>query len=135
MIASEEDTVGTVMALTDGKGARVVFDSVGGPSFEPLTQSMARGGILLEYGALSSDPTPFPLFTVLGKSLTLKGYLYSEIVSDEAVLARAKSFILDGLTSGELQPIITKHFPREQIQDAHRFLEGNEQIGEIVVTV
>jgi hypothetical protein len=42
-----------------------------------------RGSILLEYGALSSEPTPFPLFTVLGKSLTLKGYLYVEIVNDD----------------------------------------------------
>jgi NADPH:quinone reductase-like Zn-dependent oxidoreductase len=76
--------------------ARVVFDPVGGPSFEPLTQSMSRGGILLEYGALSSEPTPFPLFTVLGKSLTLKGYLYVEIVNDDAALDRAKSFITKG---------------------------------------
>jgi hypothetical protein len=45
-----------------------------------------RGGILLEYGALSSEPTPFSLFTVLGKSLTLKGYLYVEIVNDDGPL-------------------------------------------------
>ena len=123
------------MALTDGKGARVVFDPVGGPSFEPLTQSMAKGGILLEYGALSPEPTPFPLFTVLGKSLTLKGYLYSEIVSDEATLARAKTFILDGLASGALSPIIARTFALDEIQEAHRFLEANQQVGKIVVTV
>jgi len=82
IVSDEEDIVERVMTITAGQGARVVFDPVGGPSFEPLTQSMARGGILLVYGALSSEPTPFPLFTVLGKSLTLKGYLYAEIVAD-----------------------------------------------------
>ena len=82
IVSDEEDIVERVMTITAGQGARVVFDPVGGPSFEPLTQSMARGGILLEYGALSSEPTPFPLFTVLGKSLTLKGYIYAEIVAD-----------------------------------------------------
>ena len=121
--------------LTAGQGARVVFDPVGGPSFEPLTQSMARGGILLEYGALSSEPTPFPLFTVLGKSLTLKGYLYAEIVADPEALERAKAFILQGLKSGALRPIIAKTFTLSDIQDAHRFLEANQQIGKIVVTV
>src|ERR1700751_2002752 len=70
------------MEMTHGLGARVVFDPVGGPSFEPLTQSMSRGGILLEYGALSSEPTPFPLFTVLSKSLTLKGFLYLGLVPE-----------------------------------------------------
>ncbi|MCF5725711.1 zinc-binding dehydrogenase, partial [Pseudomonas syringae] len=91
--------------------------------------------ILLEYGALSSEPTPFPLFTVLGKCLTLKGYLYAEIVADPAVLARAKAFILDGLASGALSPVIAKTFTLDQVQDAHRFLEANQQVGKVVVTV
>lgn len=93
IVSDEEDIVERVMTITAGQGARVVFDPVGGPSFEPLTQSMARGGILLVYGALSSEPTPFPLFTVLGKSLTLKGYIYAEIVADLEALERAKAFI------------------------------------------
>ncbi|MFV3308410.1 zinc-dependent alcohol dehydrogenase family protein [Pseudomonas sp. NY15181] len=135
IVSDEEDIVQAVMALTGGKGARVVFDPVGGPAFEVLTQAMARGGILLEYGALSPEPTPFPLFTVLGKSLTLKGYLYAEIVSDPAALARAKAFILNGLESGELSPIIARTFPLDDIQDAHRFLEANQQVGKVVVTV
>ena len=125
--------------LRDGKifvlGNGVVLDPVGGPSFEPLTASMARGGILLEYGALSGEPTPFPLFSVLGKSLTLKGYLYSEIVSDDAALDRAKAFIVAGLESGALKPRIARTFTLDAIQDAHRFLESNDQIGKVVVTV
>ena len=135
IISDEEDLVERVMALTNGQGVRVVFDPIGGPSFEALTQSMARGGILLEYGALSPEPTPFPLFTVLGKSLTLKGYLYAEIVSDPAALARAKAFILEGLASGALAPIIAKTFALDEIQAAHGFLEANQQVGKIVVTV
>lgn len=135
IVSDEEDIVERVMALTNGKGARVVFDPVGGPAFEALTQSMARGGILLEYGALSPEPTPFPLFTVLGRSLTLKGYLYAEIVADPEALGRAKVFILEGLASGALRPIIAKTFTLDEIQDAHRFLEANQQIGKVVVTV
>ncbi|MFC6336766.1 zinc-binding dehydrogenase [Pseudomonas sp. CCM 7891] len=136
VIASEEqDLAAEVLKISDGLGARVVFDPIGGPSFEALTQSMARGGILLEYGALSSEPTPFPLFTVLGKSLTLKGFLYTEVVTDDAILERAKTFILEGLSSGELSPLIAKTFPLDQIQDAHRFLESNGHIGKVVVTV
>lgn len=74
--------------------------------------------ILLEYGALSSEPTPFPLFTVPGKSLTLKGYLYSENVSDDAALDRAKAFIINGLSSGELKPLIARTFTLDEIQEA-----------------
>ena len=135
VVTDEEDLVARVMEITNGAGARVVFDPVGGPSFNPLTESMARGGILLEYGALSTEPTPFPLFTVLGKSLTLKGYLYKEITNNDAALERAKAFITKGLASGELKPVIARTFTLDQIQEATRFLESNAQIGKVVVNV
>ena len=96
---------------------------------------MAVGGILLEYGALSPDEGPLPQFAVLGKSLTLKGYLYTEIVSDDAILSRAKTFINEGLRSGSLDPLISRTFGLNDIRKATRFLESNEQIGKIVVTV
>ena len=135
IVTDDEELVSRVLEITNGKGARVVFDPVGGPSFVPLTESMARGGILLEYGALSTEPTPFPLFTVLGKSLTLKGFLYGEITNDDVVLERAKAFIVAGLASGQLKPLIAQTFMLDEIQDATRFLESNAQIGKIVVNV
>lgn len=133
--SAEEDLEARLGEITGSEGARVVFDPIGGPSFEPLTATMAKGGILIEYGSLSPEPTPFPLFTVLSKSLILRGYLVHEIIGDPVRLKAAKAFILDGLTSGSLRPAIAKTFPLDQIAEAHRFLESNEQFGKIVVTV
>lgn len=131
----EEDMVAKVMEITGGKGARVVFDAIGGPAIAQLTKAMAHRGILLEYGALNPDTGPFPQFEVLGKALTLKGYLYTEVIDDDETLDRAKAFISEGLASGALDPLISRVFPFEEIQDATRFLESNEQIGKIVVTL
>lgn len=114
---------------------RVVLDPIGGPIFEPLAAAMSRGGILLEYGGLSPEPTPFPLFAALSKSLTLRGYLVHEILGDPGRLAAAKAFILDGLARGALRPVIARTFPFDQIAEAHRYLESNQQFGKIVVTV
>jgi NADPH:quinone reductase-like Zn-dependent oxidoreductase len=133
--SAEEDLAGRLKEIAGLQGVRVVLDPIGGPIFEPLTDAMSHGGILLEYGALSSEPTPFPLFTVLSKALTLRGYLVHEIIGDPARLAAAKAFILDGLASGALKPVIARTFPFDQIVDAHRFLESNQQFGKIVVTV
>jgi NADPH:quinone reductase-like Zn-dependent oxidoreductase len=72
----EEDLVTRVMEITNGFGARVVFDPVGGPSFEPLTQSMSRGGILLTYGALSSE-RPLTVGRVVQGSCMFKARLNS----------------------------------------------------------
>jgi NADPH:quinone reductase-like Zn-dependent oxidoreductase len=136
VIASAEvDLEARLKEIAGPDGVRVVFDAVGGPIFEPLTAAMALGGILIEYGGLSLDPTPFPLPAVLAKTLTLRGYLVHEIVRDPARLQAAKTFILDGLKSGSLKPAIARTFPFDQIVEAHRYLESNEQFGKIVVTV
>jgi NADPH:quinone reductase-like Zn-dependent oxidoreductase len=131
----EEDLVKEILRLTDGKGARVVFDPVGGPTVAKLAQATAQLGILFLYGALSTEPTPLPLFDVLGRWLTIRGYVMMEITSDPKRLDRAKGFINDGLADGSLKPLIAKTFPLEEIVDAHRYLESNQQIGKIVVTV
>ncbi|RWL18200.1 MAG: NADPH:quinone reductase [Mesorhizobium sp.] len=132
---ADEDLEARLKDIAGPEDIRVVFDAVGGPIFAPLTAAMARGGILIEYGGLSPEPTPFPLFAVLAKTLTLRGYLVHEITGDPARLEAAKTFILDGLMSGSLRPVIAKTFPFEQIVEAHRFLESNEQFGKIVVTI
>ncbi|MFD2055275.1 zinc-dependent alcohol dehydrogenase family protein [Mesorhizobium calcicola] len=133
--SAEEDLAARMNEIAGPLGVRVVFDAIGGPIFEPLTAAMSRGGILIEYGGLSCEPTPFPLSVVLAKTLTLRGYLVHEITGNPARLAAAKSFILEGLETGALRPIIDRTFPFEQIVEAHRFLESNRQFGKIVVTV
>jgi NADPH:quinone reductase-like Zn-dependent oxidoreductase len=132
---AEDDLTVRVKEITGGHGARVVFDPIGGPAIAQFAEVMAVGGILLEYGALSPDEGPFPQFAVLGKSLTLKGYLYTEIVGNDEALERAKAFITEGLESGKLDPLVSRTFPFDRIQEATRFLESNEQIGKIVVTL
>jgi NADPH:quinone reductase-like Zn-dependent oxidoreductase len=86
-------------------------------------------GILFLYGALSTEPTPLPLFEVLSKWATIRGYVMMEIASDPARLERGKKFVNDGLANGRCKPLVAKTFPLEQIVEAHRFLESNLQIG------
>ncbi|KHK51912.1 NADPH:quinone reductase [Ralstonia sp. A12] len=132
---AEADLVARLQEIAGPAGVRVVLDSIGGPIFEPLAAAMSRGGILIEYGGLSPEPTPFPLFAVLSKTLTLRGYLVHEITGNPTKLEAAKAFILDGLASGAFRPVIARTFAFDEIVDAHRFLESNEQFGKIVVTV
>lgn len=130
-----EDLPARVREITGGKGARVAFDPVVGAMLPKLAEALAPHGMLFEYGALNLEATPFPLFPVLGKMLTVHGYQYKQIVGDAARLERAKRFILDGLASGALKPVIDRTFTLDRIVDAHRYLESNQQFGKIVVTV
>lgn len=92
-------------------------------------------GIIIEYGVLDRTQPSFPMFTLLAKTLTIRGYRYKEIVGDPDRLAAAKSFILNGIASGALRPVIDRIFALDEIVDAHRYLESNQQFGKIVVTV
>jgi NADPH:quinone reductase-like Zn-dependent oxidoreductase len=65
----------------------------------------------------------------------LRGYTLFEVVRNPERMAAGKQYVLDGLASGKLKPIIAKTFPFEKIVDAHRFMESNEQTGKIVVIV
>ena len=133
--SAEEDLEARLKAIAGPGGFRLAFDPVGGPIFEPLAAAMSPGGTLIEYGGLSAEPTPFPLFSALSKSLTFRGYLVHEITRDPARLNAAKAFILRGLDAGLLGPVIARTFAFDQIVDAHRFLESNEQLGKIVMLV
>ena len=131
----EQDLVGEILGLTGGKGARVVFDPVGGPTFNKLIAATGRLGIVFLYGALSPDPTPLPLFDVLSKWITIRGYVLMEITGDAQRFERGKAFVNAGLADGSFRPVIARTFPLEQIVEAHRYLESNQQVGKVVVTV
>lgn len=131
----EEDFVERVREITKGAGARVAFDAVAGPQFEQIARALSEDSVALVYGALSPDPTPMPLFPMLGKRISVHGYTYKRVINDPERFARAKRFIVDALRSGELEPVIDKIFTFDDIVDAHRYLESNQQFGKIVVTV
>ena len=131
----EEDLAARAIELTSGKGVNLAFDPVGGPLLGKLADAAASGATIFEYGALSPEPTLFPLFPALAKGLSVRGYTLFEIVKNPEMLASGKQFIYDRLESGALKPIIDRTFPLENIVEAHRYMESNQQKGKIVVTV
>ena len=69
------------------------------------------------------------------KDLTIRGYKLVEVTTDPARLERGKRFVNEGLADGSLEPIIARTFPLDAIVEAHRYMESNQEIGKIVVTV
>jgi NADPH:quinone reductase-like Zn-dependent oxidoreductase len=72
---------------------------------------------------------------MIGKRPVITGAIIMTTSGDPTKLKVATDFVNDGLKSGKLKPVIAKVFPFDKIVDAHRYLEGNEQFGKIVVTV
>jgi NADPH:quinone reductase-like Zn-dependent oxidoreductase len=136
VIATEEENlVERVKEITGSKGARVIFDPIGGRGIELLAHAAAVGGTIFEYGALAPEPTPFPLFAALSKGLSIRGYTLREILSDPKLKAKAVQYVFGHITAGDFKPRIDRVFPFAQIVEAHRYMESNNQIGKIVVMV
>ena len=135
VVSEEEDVIAAVENITEGQGARIIFDPVGGPMLATLAEVASSHGIIFQYGALSPEPTPFPLFSVLGKGLTIRGYTLFEFTQDPQQLKRAKDDIYGWLEGAQLKPLIAKTFSLDEIVEAHRYLESNTQLGKIIVTV
>ena len=134
IVTGEEDLVARVKEITSGKGARIIFDPIGGKILESLAAATAPRGIIFEYGVLASEPTPYPLFTALAKGLTIRAYTLFELTRDP-VFPVAKQYVFDHLASGAFRPVIAKTFRFAEIVEAHRYMESNAQLGKIVVTL
>jgi len=129
VIATDEtDLVGEVQRITGGKGARIIFDPVGGPYVEQLALAAAEDGIIFIYGGLSGKPTPYPHWPAALKSLSIRGWVALSIWNRPERFVRNRDLILQGLASGQLRPVIAKTLPLAEIVAAHRYLESNQQV-------
>src|ERR1700726_4966870 len=131
----EQDIVAEVMRITNGNGARVAFDPVGGPDFPKLIAALSFQGIAYLYGALSADDTPIPVLGMIGKMPTVKGYSIRLVAGDAERREVAVEYVVKGLASGALRPVIDRTFKFDDIVEVHRYLENGGQFGKIVVTL
>ncbi len=131
----EQDLAAEVLRLTGGKGAELAVDPVGGPGMEALVAALGENGILVPYGIMTTEPTPYPLVAALARNLTIHAFTMPFLTRDPVRLEQGKAFVLDGIASGHFKPVISRTFALDEIVDAHRFMEANQQVGKIIVAV
>ncbi len=129
----EEDLPARVKEITGGKLARVVFDPVGGDYINTLGQATANGGVIFLYGMLSGTPTPFPM-TTFARGISMLGYSILEVKTPEH-LETMKKYIYDHLADGTFKPKIAKTFPFAETVAAYQYLESNQQVGKVAITL
>lgn len=134
IVTDEEDVAARLAEVTAGRGVELVFDAIGGPGVEPLAGAIAQGGRYLIYGVLSTDPTPFPVATAFANGMTMTTFAL-DLAGDPPTLAIVRKGVEAGIAGGWIKPKIARTFPIEQIADAHRYMESNQQFGKILLTI
>jgi NADPH2:quinone reductase len=131
-----EDFRERVKTLTNGKGADVVYDPVGGPYTEPALRSIAWRGRLLVVGFAAGDIPKIPLNLTLLKGCAIVGVFWGDFARREpAHFAEAMKRLESWYKDGRLKPHISATFPLERAADAIALMASRKVTGKVVLTV
>jgi NADPH2:quinone reductase len=132
---STENLTDRVMALTDGKGADVCFDPVGGDLFDAALSSLGWGGRILIIGFVAGVPQ-IPANRLLVKHRAALGsslrYFRWHALDK---LRRSVEELVQWYGEGKLRPLVTHRLPLEQSVEAIRLLTDRKAHGKVVVTM
>jgi NADPH:quinone reductase len=132
----EEDVTARILEITQGKGANVIFDPIGGEMLAKLTAATASGGDIYEYGVLEAGSLAtsltVPLFYMVSKRLQFLSLL--DLLADPVRLEKGRRWVQEALQRGVVKPLVSRVFKLDEIVEAFRYMESNQQFGKIVVT-
>jgi NADPH2:quinone reductase len=121
--------------LTDGRGADVVFDPVGGPYTEPALRSIAWRGRLLVIGFAAGEIPRIPLNLALLKGCSITGVFWGEFVRREpAAFADGMEQLARWYAAGALRPRISATYPLDRAAEALARIAARQVVGKIVLT-
>lgn len=134
IVYTREDLKERTKALTNGAGADVVYDPVGGPYSEAALRSIAWEGRLLVVGFAAGDIPKIPLNLVLLKGCQIVGVFWGSFVmrTPEKNLANARR-IFDWVAEGKLRPHVDEVLPFARAAEALERLEQRQVKGKIVL--
>jgi len=132
-----EDFVAATKAATDGKGADVILDMVGGDYIERNYEAAAVEGRVVQIAFQGSPKATVDFRRIMLKRLTHTGStLRARSVADKGAIARAvEQHVLPLLASGRVRPVMDSTFALRQASAAHARMETSAHIGKIVLTV
>jgi NADPH:quinone reductase-like Zn-dependent oxidoreductase len=122
---TSQDVVEQVMAATDGRGADVVYEHVGGDLFQKGLDALAKDGRLVICGGHSGEVVPFDIIPFFRRQLSIIG---SFVFTRDEV---GTVFELAG--RGALRPQVAATFPLEQAKEAMELMESRDFFGKIVL--
>lgn len=124
-----------VKTLTDGRGADVVFDPVGGSVLAQSMRCIAWEGRLLVVGFAAGDIPQVPAGLVLVKNISMVGVYWGAYrMHDPALLTGSLRRLFAWFEEGALRPVISETLPLERAADAMQRLLRREAQGKIVLT-
>jgi NADPH:quinone reductase len=128
----EKLTVG-VRRITDGYGADIIIDGIGGEVLSEAVKALAPGESLITLGYSASRKTTIDVTSLIVSQTSIRGFnMFSQ---SQAIVADAWKSTASLLQSGAIKPIVAKTFPLVEAADALRYLVEGRPFGRVVLTI
>ncbi|TQN28654.1 putative PIG3 family NAD(P)H quinone oxidoreductase [Haloactinospora alba] len=133
----EEDFPSRVREETDGRGADVVLDIMGGSYLDANLRSLATGGRLTIIGLMGGRSAELDLGRMLVKRLSVQATsLRSRPVDEkERIVSGVVANVWPLVEDGTLRPVVDRTFPLTEAAAAHHAMESSGHVGKIALTV
>ena len=132
--SSQEDVRGRIKELTDGRGADVVYDPVGGESFAASLRSIAFEGRILIIGFAGGSVPQIPANHLLVKNVDVIGLnwpAYAEL--NPQVMTESFQTLIHWYLDGAIKPHISASYPLEQAVEALNQVVSRKSTGKVVI--
>jgi NADPH2:quinone reductase len=134
ILYTEQDFEAEVKRLTDGKGVEVVYDSVGKTTFDQSLNCLKPRGYMVLFGQSSGAVPPLDaqILNAKGSLFLTRPSLGHYVATREELLWRAGD-LFKWMQAGKLKVTVGKTFALKDAAAAHRYLEGRESVGKILL--
>jgi NADPH2:quinone reductase len=134
ILYSKQDFETETKRLTDGRGAHVVYDSVGATTFARSLGSLRPRGMLVLFGQSSGPVPPFDpaVLNQKGSLFLTRPSLAHYLATREELLWRAND-VLTAAASGQLKVLIGATYPLRDAAQSHRDLESRRTMGKLLL--
>jgi NADPH2:quinone reductase len=130
-----EDVRSRIKALTDGRGADVIYDPVGGDLFTASLRSIAFEGRLLIIGFASGDVPQIPANHLLVKNVDVIGLNWPAYVdANPQLVTTSFRTLIQWFLDGSIKPHVSATYPLARAAEALDQLVGRKSTGKIVIT-
>ncbi len=130
---SEEKLSDGVSRITEGYGADIVIDAIGGEILSQALGTLAIGGSLTTLGYSAGRKTTIDVTDLIWKRASMKSF--SLFAQPAEAWGTAWSIIFSLLHAGAVKPIVAKTVPLAEAADAVRYLVEGRPFGRVVLTI
>ncbi len=122
-----------VLGYTEGRGADLILESVGGKIANGCLECWVPGGRMVVFGKASGEPAIITTNELLFGNRSVFGLAVGIVLEDETLMREAMDQLFDWHSHDQLRAKVGKTYPLSEAAAAHAALENRQTVGKIVL--